>query len=120
MGVEAWGFLPVTRSDLAARTPSAGSCTLLGRHRSSTPTGRRWPGFGTCTQPWHRPRDPWSALSAPGRSVADRKGPPGWTRRHRLISVPLPHPDQVLYFPDRWWHATLNLDPSVFISTFLS
>ncbi|XP_010212224.1 PREDICTED: LOW QUALITY PROTEIN: jmjC domain-containing protein 8 [Tinamus guttatus] len=26
---------------------------------------------------------------------------------------------QVLYFPDRWWHATLNLDTSVFISTFL-
>ncbi|XP_037364018.1 jmjC domain-containing protein 8 [Talpa occidentalis] len=25
----------------------------------------------------------------------------------------------VLYFPDRWWHATLNLDTSVFISTFL-
>ncbi|XP_072733731.1 jmjC domain-containing protein 8 isoform X7 [Ciconia boyciana] len=27
--------------------------------------------------------------------------------------------EQVLYFPDRWWHATLNLDTSVFISTFL-
>lgn len=26
---------------------------------------------------------------------------------------------QILYFPDRWWHATLNLDTSVFISTFL-
>ncbi|CAK7302880.1 JmjC domain-containing protein 8 [Vulpes lagopus] len=25
---------------------------------------------------------------------------------------------EVLYFPDRWWHATLNLDASVFISTF--
>lgn len=34
-----------------------------------------------------------------------------------------PHPTalcpQILYFPDRWWHATLNLDTSVFISTFL-
>ncbi|KAM5198258.1 jmjC domain-containing protein 8 isoform 6-T6 [Hipposideros larvatus] len=29
-------------------------------------------------------------------------------------------PGEVLYFPDRWWHATLNLDTSVFISTFLS
>ncbi|KAK3525376.1 hypothetical protein QTP86_031251 [Hemibagrus guttatus] len=28
-------------------------------------------------------------------------------------------PGEVLYFPDRWWHATLNLDISVFISTFL-
>ncbi|XP_061606072.1 jmjC domain-containing protein 8 isoform X5 [Phyllopteryx taeniolatus] len=28
-------------------------------------------------------------------------------------------PGQVLYFPTRWWHATLNLDASVFISTFL-
>ncbi|NXA50632.1 JMJD8 protein, partial [Nothocercus julius] len=28
-------------------------------------------------------------------------------------------PGEVLYFPDRWWHATLNLDMSVFISTFL-
>lgn len=27
--------------------------------------------------------------------------------------------DEVLYFPDHWWHATLNLDTSVFISTFL-
>ncbi|XP_069342466.1 jmjC domain-containing protein 8 isoform X4 [Eulemur rufifrons] len=26
---------------------------------------------------------------------------------------------KVLYFPDRWWHATFNLDTSVFISTFL-
>ncbi|XP_034046092.1 jmjC domain-containing protein 8 [Thalassophryne amazonica] len=26
---------------------------------------------------------------------------------------------KVLYFPDHWWHATLNLDTSVFISTFL-
>ncbi|KAM9125301.1 jmjC domain-containing protein 8 isoform 2-T2 [Pangshura tecta] len=26
---------------------------------------------------------------------------------------------KVLYFPARWWHATLNLDTSVFISTFL-
>ncbi|XP_077173048.1 jmjC domain-containing protein 8 [Paroedura picta] len=29
------------------------------------------------------------------------------------------HPGEVLYFPNRWWHATLNLDTSVFISTFL-
>ncbi|MBN3315385.1 JMJD8 protein, partial [Atractosteus spatula] len=28
-------------------------------------------------------------------------------------------PGEVLYFPDRWWHATLNLDTGVFISTFL-
>nr|XP_057905588.1 jmjC domain-containing protein 8 isoform X1 [Doryrhamphus excisus] len=28
-------------------------------------------------------------------------------------------PGEVLYFPDRWWHATLNLDTSVFMSTFL-
>ncbi|XP_071975827.1 jmjC domain-containing protein 8-like [Engystomops pustulosus] len=28
-------------------------------------------------------------------------------------------PGEVLYFPDHWWHATLNLDTSVFISTFL-
>ncbi|XP_045141796.1 jmjC domain-containing protein 8 isoform X2 [Echinops telfairi] len=26
---------------------------------------------------------------------------------------------EALYFPDRWWHATLNLETSVFISTFL-
>ncbi|XP_075873100.1 jmjC domain-containing protein 8 [Nelusetta ayraudi] len=29
------------------------------------------------------------------------------------------HPGEVIYFPDRWWHATLNLDTSVFMSTFL-
>ena len=29
-------------------------------------------------------------------------------------------PGEVLYFPDKWWHATLNIDTAVFISTFLS
>lgn len=28
-------------------------------------------------------------------------------------------PGEVIYFPDRWWHGTLNIDTSVFISTFL-
>ncbi|GMR41691.1 hypothetical protein PMAYCL1PPCAC_11886, partial [Pristionchus mayeri] len=27
---------------------------------------------------------------------------------------------EVIYFPDKWWHATLNTRTSVFISTFLS
>ncbi|RUS71633.1 hypothetical protein EGW08_020603 [Elysia chlorotica] len=26
---------------------------------------------------------------------------------------------EIIYFPDRWWHGTLNIDTSVFISTFL-
>jgi len=30
------------------------------------------------------------------------------------------YPGEIIYFPDRWWHATLNLDTTVFISTFLS
>ncbi|CAH1794184.1 unnamed protein product, partial [Owenia fusiformis] len=25
----------------------------------------------------------------------------------------------IIYFPDRWWHGTLNIDTSVFMSTFL-
>jgi len=29
-------------------------------------------------------------------------------------------PGEVIYFPDKWWHATLNVETSVFISTFLS
>ena len=29
-------------------------------------------------------------------------------------------PFDIIYFPDRWWHATLNLDIAVFISTFIS
>lgn len=29
-------------------------------------------------------------------------------------------PGEIIYFPDKWWHATLNIDSSVFISTFLS
>jgi len=29
-------------------------------------------------------------------------------------------PGEVIYFPDKWWHATLNLETAVFISTFLS
>ncbi|KAK6171403.1 hypothetical protein SNE40_019599 [Patella caerulea] len=27
---------------------------------------------------------------------------------------------EIIYFPDRWWHGTLNIDTSVFISTFLA
>jgi len=30
------------------------------------------------------------------------------------------YPGEAIYFPDHWWHGTLNLDSSVFISTFLS
>jgi hypothetical protein len=29
------------------------------------------------------------------------------------------HPGEAIYFPDRWWHSTLNVDTSAFISTFL-
>ncbi|KAJ1352122.1 hypothetical protein KIN20_008316 [Parelaphostrongylus tenuis] len=29
-------------------------------------------------------------------------------------------PGEVIFFPDKWWHATLNSETSVFISTFLS
>ena len=29
-------------------------------------------------------------------------------------------PSDLIYFPDRWWHATLNIETSVFVSTFLS
>ena len=29
-------------------------------------------------------------------------------------------PEEAIYFPDKWWHATLNAETSVFISTFLS
>ena len=29
-------------------------------------------------------------------------------------------PFDIIYFPDRWWHATLNVDTAVFISTFIS
>uniref|UniRef100_A0A0K0DC39 JmjC domain-containing protein n=1 Tax=Angiostrongylus cantonensis TaxID=6313 RepID=A0A0K0DC39_ANGCA len=29
-------------------------------------------------------------------------------------------PGEIIFFPDKWWHATLNSETSVFISTFLS
>ena len=29
-------------------------------------------------------------------------------------------PNEILYFPDKWWHATLNVEDAVFMSTFLS
>jgi len=29
-------------------------------------------------------------------------------------------PDEVIYFPNLWWHSTLNVETSVFISTFLA
>ncbi|XP_065898764.1 jmjC domain-containing protein 8-like isoform X2 [Dysidea avara] len=28
-------------------------------------------------------------------------------------------PGEVLFIPDRWWHATINVDTCVFVSTFL-
>ncbi|CAK8694413.1 unnamed protein product [Clavelina lepadiformis] len=28
-------------------------------------------------------------------------------------------PGEIIYFPDKWWHATLNVEASVFMSTFL-
>ncbi|NWH26927.1 JMJD8 protein, partial [Grus americana] len=43
---------------------------------------------------------------------------PTLPRAERPLECTL-RPGEVLYFPDRWWHATLNLDTSVFISTFL-
>jgi dTDP-4-dehydrorhamnose 3,5-epimerase-like enzyme len=27
---------------------------------------------------------------------------------------------EAIYFPDGWWHATLNLDETVFISSFVN
>ena len=35
---------------------------------------------------------------------------------HCLASV---NPGDLIYFPDRYWHATINLDPyTAFVSTF--
>ena len=30
------------------------------------------------------------------------------------------HPGDIIFFPSLWWHATLNLDFAIFLSTFLS
>ncbi|KJE96914.1 jumonji domain containing 8 [Capsaspora owczarzaki ATCC 30864] len=30
------------------------------------------------------------------------------------------HPNEAIYFPSNWWHATFNLDECVFMSTFLA
>ncbi|XP_018007288.1 jmjC domain-containing protein 8-like [Hyalella azteca] len=43
------------------------------------------------------------------------KGPP----LESMLECTL-NPGELVYFPDRWWHATLNIDPCVFVSTFLS
>ena len=29
-------------------------------------------------------------------------------------------PGEALYFPSKWWHATLNADEAVFVSTFVT
>ncbi|XP_041318097.1 jmjC domain-containing protein 8 isoform X3 [Pyrgilauda ruficollis] len=59
---------------------------------------------------------PLECTLRPGEVRPALQGTPGFPAR-----AVRPHwcPLQVLYFPDRWWHATLNLDTSVFISTFL-
>jgi hypothetical protein len=30
------------------------------------------------------------------------------------------HEGEAVYFPDQWWHATLNLDETVFMSSFVN
>lgn len=30
------------------------------------------------------------------------------------------YPGDIIFFPNLWWHATLNLDFAIFLSTFLS
>ena len=30
------------------------------------------------------------------------------------------YPSDIIFFPNLWWHATLNLDFAIFLSTFLS
>ncbi|VDP26023.1 unnamed protein product [Heligmosomoides polygyrus] len=44
---------------------------------------------------------------------------PSLPREKRPLEC-LMKPGEVIYFPDKWWHATLNTETSVFISTFLS
>ncbi|VDL74741.1 unnamed protein product [Nippostrongylus brasiliensis] len=44
---------------------------------------------------------------------------PALPREKRPLEC-LMKPGEVIYFPDKWWHATLNTETSVFISTFLS
>ncbi|NXX85452.1 JMJD8 protein, partial [Urocolius indicus] len=67
-------------------------------------------------------------IAGPGSGVPFHWHGPGFSevifgRKGAHPAAPLDlHPavcPQALYFPERWWHATLNLDTSVFISTFL-
>ncbi|KAK6052863.1 hypothetical protein COOONC_09633 [Cooperia oncophora] len=44
---------------------------------------------------------------------------PSLPREKRPLEC-LMKPGEIIYFPDKWWHATLNTETSVFISTFLS
>ncbi len=96
---------------------SVGFFTPLMRHLGSIPTTPLSPGSLCPTQTWSSTRAPWSAPYDPERW--------GLTQTVKVKSkscIPEVKPHlfvQVLYFPDRWWHATLNLDTSVFISTFL-
>lgn len=50
-----------------------------------------------------------------------------WVRRELTAARANPyfqecvvHPGEMIFFPTNWWHATLNLDESVFISTFVN
>lgn len=40
------------------------------------------------------------------------------TKKNRPLECTL-NPGDIIYFPNMWWHATINLDPySAFVSTF--
>lgn len=98
---------------------SVGSCILLIRPRSSTPITPHYRGSHTCTQTWRNTTHHWSVPSHQERWTHTLKENLHtffclWRTIMSCVCV-----SQVLYFPDRWWHATLNLDTSVFISTFL-
>mmetsp|Transcript_40040 Transcript_40040/g.67150 ORF Transcript_40040/g.67150 Transcript_40040/m.67150 type:complete len:350 (-) Transcript_40040:276-1325(-) len=50
-----------------------------------------------------------------------------WMKKHYATVAQTPgflqctlYPGDALYFPSKWWHATFNLDESVFISTFVN
>ena len=59
-----------------------------------------------------RPRRPLAVLV-----ICDivRAEASSWGRRAEQL-----YPGDALYFPSKWWHATFNLDQTVFISTFVN
>lgn len=110
------------------RVPLPGDPALsfgIGAHNSGVPFHFHGPGFSevlTGRKRWFL----YPADTAPEHFEPDRTALWWVKERYSTLQPDSPllectiKPGEILYFPDRWYHATLNEGVTVFVSTFLA